>query len=91
MRSEPLSSAVPTGLTFVSHLLHPALNYRAKVTRPWPGLTRLVAFRLYRDEGLLAETTRMRASPDGPTFRVPTMVGSPSRMEMSVVMPVFSY
>ena len=38
----------------------------------------------------LADTTRMIASPDGPTFKVPTITGSPSLMLMSVSKPVFS-
>src|SRR5207244_12246963 len=37
-----------------------------------------------------ADNTRMIASPDGPTLSVPTTTGSPSRMLMSVVKPVFS-
>ena len=37
-----------------------------------------------------ADTTRIIASPDGPTFKVPTITGSPSAMLMSVSKPVFS-
>ena len=37
-----------------------------------------------------AVITRMIASPDGPTFKVPTITGSPSCMLMSVFSPVFS-
>ena len=39
---------------------------------------------------LLADTTRMIASFDGPTLRVPTITGSDSRMLMSVETPVVS-
>ena len=37
-----------------------------------------------------AEITRMIASPEGPTFNVPTTTGSPSLILMSVFSPVLS-
>ena len=38
----------------------------------------------------LADITRIIASPEGPTFSVPTTTASPSRMLMSVFSPVCS-
>ena len=70
-------------------------NLAAKLSRSYEGRVQL--FRTGRGKAALsylfvrfADSTRMIASPDGPTFKVPTITGSPSPMLMSVFKPVFS-
>ena len=64
--------------------------YIKTLSRKGAKLAKLDPERRHYFKVLLADTTRIIASPEGPTLSVPTITGSPSRMLMSVLSPVLS-